>query len=248
MIDSPYNPSGTNSMYGFIEESYNIIYETFIEFLNNKDELFNKPSNDLFGGLLEKINYARNKIKEDTVLFEEIRVLENKLYEEMVNIIIKDYPGDDRFIEDPIELRNLIALLYYNFYYDKRNFMLDSLVNYVYKKRNYFLEKYPINNNDIQISKMKSDFIFKNNLYYKIIVSYENILTEIISSDFNIDELIINSDLDLDEHTYLLEYFELSDRTSIMKTFVNECYNRYDYFDLATDFKERLIENFKNTI
>ena len=228
------------SEYANVEESYSLLYTTFVDGLENLLDLFLENGVDYLDIISEKINFVRNLKELDGNELARINDVEDELYNTIENKFKSIYNVD---IPD-YERKNNLSIIYRFFFNGKRDHIINFLINYITIFKKQFLSQYKNKVvKDVTYTQIRNEVEFNNLAYYTLVYFYKEIATSILECDvISISTLFQYSNIGFTEVNVLTELFEDSDQIEEYKKYFDGLTISANVYPLfLTEFRNRLI-------
>lgn len=213
----------SSNMFNYVDDSYSLLYDSFIEFLKDKKDLARANYSDYLTILLDKIKYGVNLIEADPQLVGELNKLKKVIQDILIEEINKDYFGDtDLLYKD----NNLVNIIYYKFYYNKPDTVIDFLFNTIIRNKSIYITRYKESIKERKDLKVP----YKQLNLNVLLVKYYDIINCIIESDGSFLDVIDTITLSYDERLLLEQYVEFSDYKAMYKSFICGVKENIDFY------------------
>lgn len=231
----------------YIEESYDLLEEGLMEFLNNPSRHFDPVSTDYLEAVSYKILVAKSEVEPED--YYKLEDLQNKANTCVLINLLNYYNG----CIDPEMLEGLsygmIYFLYHIFFHEKRKKAVSCVSSYVATKRKDFLSRHKVNKKDIGYEHLLQEFSdFRNKDNLSLVVSYLDIFKQVTGdTNGNLSEVVFNNlDLSFSQLNFLYKLFNDSIGTEPYLRFFKDLSVHQDFSYIASEFRSELIEKLRN--
>ena len=231
----------------YIEESYDILEEGLIEFLNSPKRHFDPSYTDYYEALLYKINAAKASIEvEDYYKLERIEAEVRQVIAKALIVYFEEFV-DSEMLEN---ITSSSAYFLYNiFFHEKRKKVVNCIASHAVNNRESLLKQFKANKKDVGYEHLLQEFAdFKNKENISIIMSYSDIFKQIaFDMNGNLNEVVfMNLELSFSQLDFLTRLFFDSLSSEPYVRFFKDLLTHPDLSYIMGEFRSELIDKLKD--